>query len=105
MNETAALNCFPKNVSDVRDVMFGAFGGESAGGGVSMRFYCTDHAGHTFVEAKVESDRDSADRVQSAVMIVPIEASAIDSFIDELRSLGAGATTTARLSATAGRQF
>jgi len=91
---------FPKSVSDTREVMLGSFDPESAGGGVSMRLYCVDRSGHAYVETKIESDRDSAGRVQSATLLVPIEATAVDSFVDELHRLDTGTATTACLRAT-----
>ncbi len=101
LGEVAAqLRGFPKTVSDTREVMLGTFGPESAGGGVSMRFYCVDRSGHANVETKIVSDRDSVGRVQSAMLLVPIEAGAIDSFVDELRGLDTGTAATACLRAT-----
>ncbi len=94
------LRGFPKSVSDTREVMLGTFDPGSAGGGVSMRLYCVDRSGHAYVETKIESDRDSEGRVQSAMLLVPIEAGAIDSFVDELRSLDTAAVATACLRAT-----
>jgi hypothetical protein len=94
------LRGFPKNVSDNREVMLGTFGPESAGGGVSMRFFCIDRSGHAYVETKIESDRDAAGRVQSALLFVPIEAGALDAFVDELHTLDTEKTATAYLRAT-----
>jgi hypothetical protein len=94
------LQGFPMNVSDTRQVLFGTFDPESAGGGVSMRLFCIDRSCHAYVETKIESDRDAAGRVQSALLFVPIEAGAVDSFVDELRGLDAGKTVTAYLRAT-----
>jgi hypothetical protein len=80
--------------------MLGTFGTESAGGGMSMRFRCIDRSGHAFVETKIESDRDSGGRVQSATLLLPIEAGAVDSFVDDLCRLDAGTAATAYLRAT-----
>lgn len=90
LEETAKkLQRFPRDPSDVRDVTFGAFGPKSAGGGVSMRFYCADRAGHTYVDSKIESDYDSAGKAQSVIMTLTIEPAAVDSFVEELGRLGA----------------
>ena len=78
----------------------GTFGPESGGGGVSMRFYCVDRSGHACVDTKIESDRDSAGRVQSAMLLMPIEAGSVDSFVDEMFNLDRGAAKTACLRAT-----
>ena len=96
----AQLRGFPNSISDIREVVLGDFDSESAGGGVKMRFYCVDRAGHAYVDAKIESDRDSVGRVQSATLSAPIEANAVDSFVDDLRSLDLGTAATASLRAT-----
>src|SRR5262249_54338 len=31
---------FPKNTSDIREIVLGSFGSHFAGGGISMRFHC-----------------------------------------------------------------
>jgi hypothetical protein len=94
------LRGFPKSVSDIREVTLGTFGPDSAGGGVSMRFYCIDRSGHACVETRIEADRDSTGRAQSAVLLVLIEASGVDSFVEELRRLNAGTAAAAYLRAT-----
>src|SRR5437879_5351738 len=63
--DCAKLLGFPTQPSDAREISFGAFGREWAGGGVSMKFYCADRSGHAFVESKIESGLDSAGTVQS----------------------------------------
>src|SRR5438552_6861126 len=78
------LQGFPNQLSDAREVMLGDF----AGGGVSMKFYCVDRSGHAYVECKIQSDRDSEGRVQSATLFIPVEAAAVDSFVEELRRVG-----------------
>ena len=93
----AALEGFPKNPSDTREIMFGAFGPKSAGGGVSMRFYCADASGHAYVESKIESDSLPGKPIQTVMLSLPIEAAAVDSFVDELHLLGVHRTGVARL--------
>jgi hypothetical protein len=90
LKETATkLQRFPLDPSDVREVTFGGFGPKSAGGGVRMRFYCADRAGHTYVDSRIESDYDSAGKAQSVIMTLTIEPAAVDSFVEELGRLGA----------------
>jgi hypothetical protein len=90
LKETATkLQRFPLDLSDVREVTFGGFGPKLAGGGVSMRFYCADRAGHTYVDSKIESGYDSAGKAQSVIMTLTIEPAAVDSFVEELGQLGA----------------
>jgi len=98
LKETAAkLQRFPLDPSDVREVTFGGFGSKSAGGAVSMRFYCADRAGHTYVDSKIESDYDSAGKAQSVIMTLTIEPAAVDSFVEELGQLGANQAGQAHL--------
>lgn len=81
------LHGFPSTPSDSRDLMLGAFGHESAGAGLRMKFHCVDGAGRAYVEAEVQSGDDIAGTRQSVVLSLPIEASAIDEFVDELSGL------------------
>jgi len=88
---------FPNDPSDTREVVWGAFGSQSAGGGVSMRFYCADASGHAYVDAKIQSDSLPGKPVQFVNLSQPIEASAVDSFVDELRLVGVRKAGVARL--------
>lgn len=78
------LRGFPSSHLDSRDYMLGTFDPESAGGGVSMRFHCIDQVGHAYLEVKIESNDDAVNIRQSAFLSIPIEASAVDSFVDGL---------------------
>jgi len=93
----AQLEGFPKNPSDVREVMFGAFGPKYAGGGVSMRFYCVDGSGHASVDSTIEADYEQKVKTQSAVLSLRVEAAAVDSFVEELRRLNAEGKGAAHL--------
>jgi hypothetical protein len=81
------LSGFPKDPSDVREIDLGKFGREFAGGAASMKFYCADKAGHAYLKSKIESDSESAGVVQCAVISIPIEAAAVDSFVEALRQM------------------
>jgi len=94
------LEGFPSRPSDVREIQFGAFGPEVAGGAVSMRFYCKDAAGHALVEARIESDYNRTHTAQSTVLFADIEPSAVDTFAAELRRLEADLRGIARLRAS-----
>ena len=96
----AKLEGFPHQPSDTREIQFGAFGREWAGGGVSMRFYCKDGAGHGLVEARIESDYRAAHTAQSALLFAYIEAAAVDTFVTELRCLETKLCGTALLRAS-----
>jgi hypothetical protein len=90
---------FPKSFADAREFVLGAFGPEFAGGGVSTRFYCLDRAGHSYLECKIESDEKSAGVLQIATLVMPIEAAAVDRFVEGMRRIGKDRAGTALLSA------
>jgi hypothetical protein len=105
LTEAAAkLDGFPLQPSDTRELQFGAFGPEWAGGAASMCFYCKDAAGHALVEARIESDhlRDHSggNKAQSVFLVAPIEANAVDSFVSDLRRLEADQCGVALLRAS-----
>jgi hypothetical protein len=91
------LEGFPRHPSDKRELQFGAFGAEWAGGAVSMAFYCKDAAGHALVDARIESEHGGTPKAQSALFFVPVEASAVDAFVEDLRRLEADREGTAAL--------
>jgi hypothetical protein len=93
----SALRGFPRDPADTREVTFGTFDRQFAGGGVSLKFYCHDSAGHAFVESKIASVYDLAGPAQSVLLTLPVEAAAVDSFVDQLRKLGANRAGIARL--------
>jgi hypothetical protein len=99
LRETAAkLQGFPSDPSDVREVTFGPFGPKSTPGRrVSVRFYCADRSGHAYVDSTIESDFDKTGKVQSAILSLPVEAAAVDSFVADLRRLGTERAGTAHL--------
>lgn len=83
----ATISGFPKDNKDVREVVLGAFGREYAGGAASFKLFCIDRAGHAYVESKIESGEESAGVFQTATLTMPVEPSAIDRFVRELRTL------------------
>ena len=93
------LQGFPRNTSDERSIVLGSLDPDSAGGGVSMRFYCADLSGHVRVDARMESDKDSTIDRQSVRLVVPIEPAELDSFVEQLRILNEGMSDVATLSA------
>jgi hypothetical protein len=78
-----ALQYFPSSQSDERNVTLGAFGLESAGGALRLRFRCIDSALHVQVSIQIEDSEGK----QSAVVIADVEPAAIDSFIPELQRI------------------
>jgi hypothetical protein len=83
----AQLRGFPKDPADTREVVFGNFDREFAGGGVRMRFHCVDGAGHAYVEATIDSNSKSGGTTQTVVLAMPVEAAAVDAFVHELERL------------------
>jgi len=80
---------FPRSPSDKRELILGTFDRKFAGGGASLRFHCVGGAGHAYLEVKIESGHESAGTLQSAILSIPIEATAVDSFVLELRRMDA----------------
>ena len=93
----SSLRGFPSHPADTREVMFGAFGPGSAGGGVSMRFHCADGSGHAYVESTIESGEKTASVPETVTLLLPIEASAVDAFVEQLHHLSVNAVGTALL--------
>jgi hypothetical protein len=81
------LEGFPLNASDRKEISFGAFGPRFAGGGVRLRFYCKDLAGHVVVEATIEDDYGNLETTESATVVLNIEPAGIDEFILGMRRL------------------
>jgi hypothetical protein len=99
LQETAAkLRGFPTDPSDVREANFGAFGPKSVPGRrVSMRFYCADRSGHSYVDSTIESDYNAAGKIETVSLSLAIEAAAMDSFLEELHRSGANSAGVAFL--------
>jgi hypothetical protein len=98
LEEAAAqLRGFPRDPSDRRELIFGNFDRKCAGGGVRMRFHCIGGAGHSYVEATIDSNSESAGTIQTAVLSISVEAAAIDVFVRELEAVGANRAGTAFL--------
>jgi hypothetical protein len=94
---------FPSSTSDVREIQFGEFGPETAGGCVNLRFFCKDGSGHAVVEVRMESKNEGSvetpwDRSpQSVHFFGEIEARAVDDFVTELRAINPRKEGNARL--------
>ena len=91
------LQGFPRNPSDTRELIFGTFDRKCAGGGVSMRFHCTDSAGHAHVETRIDSSVLSGGTFQTVLLALPIEATAVDLFVRELQRMEEDRSSTAHL--------
>lgn len=97
---SSELQAFPRDLSDTRQLLLGTFDPHAAGGAVSLRFYCVDGSGHTCVDSKIESDRNPQGRFQSVTLSVAVEPAAVDSFVAELRKVGADRAGSAFLQGT-----
>jgi hypothetical protein len=93
----AQLRGFPTNSADTREITFGNFDRKVAGGGVRMRFHCVDDAGHAYVEATIDSNYYSGGTIQTVVLSMPIEAAAVDTFVQELQRLESNRAGVAHL--------
>jgi hypothetical protein len=91
------LRGFPVSPSDRREVVFGTLDRTLAGGGVKLRFHCIDGAGHAYVEATIDTNCQSGGTIQTVVFAMPLEATAIDAFVQDLERLEADRAGTAHL--------
>jgi hypothetical protein len=83
-----ALNGFPANSADNREVVLGAFGPETAGGAVRLIFYCKDRAGHASIELQIEADHRGKSVVETTTLTASVEAAAMDLFLPRLELVG-----------------
>jgi hypothetical protein len=96
-----ALRGFPTTRTDVREFELGTFKSDHAGGGARMRFSCLDSVGHSAVQVQIRNDGRRSGRSQAvATFDIPIEASGIDSFVEQLDKMS-GVGEGAQLKATA----
>jgi hypothetical protein len=91
------LRGFPNSPADRREVIFGNFDRKFAAGGVSMRFHCIDRSGTAYVEATIDAKYETGGTVQTVVLAMPVEAAAVDKFVEELERLESNRSGTARL--------
>lgn len=86
-NAAETLSGFPVSPEDSRTVELGTFDAHAAGGGVRIEFFCADAAGHAIASVKMRDDGCRAmGEAQSACVLLPVEAGAIDSFVSQIRS-------------------
>ncbi|HST08996.1 MAG TPA: hypothetical protein VLL05_01360 [Terriglobales bacterium] len=80
------LNGFPKDAADHREVELGAFSTSHSGGGILMRFSCLDAVAHAAVDVKLRTQECGAfGDFESVALRIPIEAAAVDAFVNQLR--------------------
>ncbi len=84
-----SLSGFPSCPDDFRDFELGTFNPKHADGGARMHFYCSDAAGHAVVEGKLRGNASNGmGEVESVALRIPIQAAAVDNFIQQLKALG-----------------
>jgi hypothetical protein len=99
-----ALRGFPAHAGDVREFHLGKFDkGVGGDGGVELRFYCADAAGHGAVDVRIETmnHRGQGLRSWAASFGIRIEAAAVDAFVEQLSRLSATVGDRAELAAAA----
>jgi hypothetical protein len=79
------LEGFPKTSNDKRELQLGTSDSYFAGGSASLTFHCTDSVGHSVVDFKIRADSHGLGVPGCAEFSVPIEAAAVDSFVEALR--------------------
>jgi hypothetical protein len=84
----AALEGFPRDRDDRREVSTGALSADYAGGGVTLHFVVRDTAGHCAVQVRLRA-ADMIRSIASAEFTIDVEAAAVDRFVAELRSMTA----------------
>jgi hypothetical protein len=99
------LRGFPNSPADERGIELGSLERKYAGGGIRMRFHCVDGAGHAYVEITIDSNCTTGGTVETVVMTVPIEAAAVDVFVEGLAMLELKRTGTAHLKARDASRF
>jgi hypothetical protein len=92
-----ALRGFPTSPSDRREFELGTFDANYAGGGARLCFWCKDALGHALVAVSLRTDpRYHFRRSETAELVIPIEPSAIDSFVRHLAHLDLARLEAAR---------
>jgi hypothetical protein len=83
-----ALSGFPSHPADSRNLEFGAFNPNHAGGGIRMHFFCQDSVGHAAVNVGLRDDACIAlGEVESVALRINVEAAAVDSFLVQVRNM------------------
>jgi hypothetical protein len=89
---------FPVGLEDRREVTFGAFGPDSAGGAMNLKLSCIDGAGHCHLHLLIEADYDGRNLLAERVeMHCAFEPAALDQFVDQMRELNSSLTGSAVL--------
>lgn len=89
---------FPAGLEDQREVTFGGFGPQSAGGAMNLKFSCIDGAGHGQLHVTIEADCARGDLLAERVeMLCAFEPAALDQLVEQMRELNSSLTGLAVL--------
>ena len=83
----ASIEGFPKSADDAREVVLGTLDPKCAGGGVRMRFRCTDPVGRAEVHLDVQQPIGNGPERETASFAVGIEPAAVDRFVAAARRM------------------
>jgi len=77
---------FPANLEDTRELTFGAFGPEFAGGAMNLKFSSIDLAGHCRLHLRMESNYEHRESLAERVELLgAVEPAAVDRFVEQVR--------------------
>ena len=81
------LRGFPASNADAREFELGTFDPEFAGGGARFQFFCIDATGHLQLVVQLQNRSEGGDITDTATLYIPVEPSAVDSFVLQLESM------------------
>jgi hypothetical protein len=93
------LRGFPATAADTRQCVLGTFEPTLAGGGARFHFRCVDALGHAVVDVQVRADPQRRGH-QTAEFSVPIDAAAVDRFVQQLTQMKLDRNSSAGLPTT-----
>ena len=101
-NLAQTLRGFPAKSGDSREFQLGTFRSDEGGDGVQLRFYCTDAAGHAAVDVRVETKKPgrAGSHGWMATFDIPVEAAAVDAFVEQLARMRTAVGERAELVST-----
>jgi hypothetical protein len=90
-NAASILEGFPASSTDTRELRLGNMDPQFAGGGASLRLFCSGRSGHSVIEVRVVDAEQTVTNLwtrpaQSAHFFADVEAAAIDDFVAGLRA-------------------
>ena len=93
-----SLRGFPSSSKDSRDIELGAPDAKFAGGGILMAFRCVDSVGHAVAIVRLRTDGcKGPGEPESVCLYIPVEAGAIDAFVDQAATIDETLGATAYL--------